>query len=143
MAGRVTEAAAVAAVAVVLTIVIAAPVLRSPHERIFGRESVGRHHDPFTVMEQFDRPLSFGVYLQPVTDVPGLNPRSPVTVVGPVLVTVEPASTAKAAAAPRETGRVALSGELDVDIVVPFERRMAPFRIEPSMSLGRSGATAP
>jgi hypothetical protein len=71
MAGRVTEAASVAAVAVVLTIVMAGPVLRSPHERIFGRESVGRHHDPFTVMEQFDRPLSFGVYLQPVTDVPG------------------------------------------------------------------------
>lgn len=34
-------------------------------------EVVGRHHDPFTVMEQFGRPLSVGVYLQPVTDITG------------------------------------------------------------------------
>ena len=40
----------------------------------------------------------------PVTAVPGLTPRSPVTVVAPVLVTVEPARTAKSAADPRATG---------------------------------------
>ena len=36
---------------------IAAPVLRAPSERIFGAEIVGRHHDPFTVMQQFARPI--------------------------------------------------------------------------------------
>src|SRR5579859_1670349 len=40
----------------------------------------------------------------PVHDVPGLTPRSPVTTVGPVLVTAVPASTAKGSAVPRDTG---------------------------------------
>ena len=44
---------------------IAAPVLRAPSERVFGMEIVGRHHDPFTVMAQFARPIGFGVYSQP------------------------------------------------------------------------------
>src|SRR5437667_359141 len=35
---------------------------------------------------------------------PGLSPRSPLTRVAPVLVTVEPARTANVAAAPRGTG---------------------------------------
>jgi len=39
----------------------------------------------------------------PVTELPGLRPRSPVMVLGPVLVTVEPASTAKFPAVPRLT----------------------------------------
>jgi len=39
----------------------------------------------------------------PVTAEPGLNPRSPLTVVLLVLVTVEPASTAKVVADPRVT----------------------------------------
>src|SRR3972149_3257200 len=39
----------------------------------------------------------------PVTALPGLTPRSPVTVVAPVLVTVAPARTAKLAADPRAT----------------------------------------
>src|SRR3954449_13363931 len=51
--------------------VIAVPVIRSPSERIFGLEIVGRHHDPFTVMQQFAGYASVGVYLQPVTDVIG------------------------------------------------------------------------
>jgi len=34
-------------------------------------EIVGRHYDPFTVMEQFGRPISVGVYSQPVTDITG------------------------------------------------------------------------
>src|ERR1700716_1409518 len=41
---------------------------------------------------------------EPVTAVPGLKPRSPVIVVGPVLVIVEPARTAKPSAVPRPTG---------------------------------------
>ena len=61
----------VAALATLVTLVIAAPVLRAPSERIFGMAIVGRHHDPFTVMEQFGRPFSVGVYSQPVTDLTG------------------------------------------------------------------------
>ncbi|HWR98854.1 MAG TPA: hypothetical protein VN317_10575 [Candidatus Methanoperedens sp.] len=64
-------AAVIAALALVLTAVVAAPVLLAPAERIFGREIVGRNHDPFTVMLQYLRPLSLGLYTQPVTDVPG------------------------------------------------------------------------
>jgi len=45
----------------------------------------------------------------PVTDVPGLSPRSPLIVVGPVFVIVDPASTAKFAAVPSGTGTVAAS----------------------------------
>src|SRR6185503_14417970 len=44
----------------------------------------------------------------PVTAVPGLNPRSPLTMVPPVLVTVEAPRTAKLAAAPRTRGACAL-----------------------------------
>jgi hypothetical protein len=69
--GRVAEVAAVSALATIVTVVIAAPVLRSPSERVFGMEIVGRHHDPFTVMEQFGRPISISVYSQPVTDLTG------------------------------------------------------------------------
>jgi hypothetical protein len=69
--GRVAEVAAVSAIAVIVTVAMAAPVLRAPSERLFGMEIVGRHHDPFTVMEQFGRPISVGVYSQPVTDMIG------------------------------------------------------------------------
>ena len=68
---RAAEALAVSAVALLVTVAIAAPVLRAPSERIFGMEIVGRHHDPFTVMEQFARPTRLGVYSQPVTDITG------------------------------------------------------------------------
>lgn len=34
-------------------------------------EIVGRHHDPFTVMAQFERPIRVSVYSQPVTDITG------------------------------------------------------------------------
>ncbi|HMB79030.1 MAG TPA: 6-pyruvoyl-tetrahydropterin synthase-related protein [Vicinamibacterales bacterium] len=62
---------AVSAAALLATIVMAAPVVRAPSERIFGAEIVGRHHDPFTVMQQFARPMSVGLYSQPVTDLTG------------------------------------------------------------------------
>ena len=41
---------------------------------------------------------------KPVTAVPGLTPTSPVMIDGPVLVTVEPASTANGVAVPNPTG---------------------------------------
>jgi hypothetical protein len=65
------EVALVTALALVLTAAMAAPVLRAPSERIFGRELVGRNHDPFTMMALFSRPPSLGVYSQPVTDLTG------------------------------------------------------------------------
>ena len=71
MPQRAVEALTAAAAALLVTIVMAAPVIRAPSERIFGAEIVGRHHDPFTVMQQFERPLSLGVYWQPVTDLTG------------------------------------------------------------------------
>jgi len=40
---------------------------------------------------------------KPVTALPGLSPRSPVMVLGPVLVMVDPARTAKLLAVPRLT----------------------------------------
>ncbi|HXG54581.1 MAG TPA: hypothetical protein VNJ03_04315, partial [Vicinamibacterales bacterium] len=71
MTGRVAEFFAVSVLAVLTTAVMAAPVLRAPSDRVFGKEIVGRHHDPFTVMQQFDQPISLGVYSQPVTDITG------------------------------------------------------------------------
>ena len=65
------EALAASAAALVVTLVIAAPVVRAPSDRIFGAEIVGRHHDPFTVMQQFAAPTRLGVYSQPVTDLSG------------------------------------------------------------------------
>ncbi len=71
MPGRVADVAAVSALAAVVIVAIAAPVLRAPSERVFGTEIVGRHHDPFTVMAQFERPITIGAYSQPVTDITG------------------------------------------------------------------------
>lgn len=71
MTARAVESAGVAAAALILTLVVAAPVLVAPSERIFGMEIVGRHFDPFTVMEQFSRPIQWTAFLQPLTDVPG------------------------------------------------------------------------
>lgn len=51
-----------------LTASLAAPVLRAPNERIFGTEIVGRHHDPYTVMQQFGGAPVPAPYLQPATD---------------------------------------------------------------------------
>jgi hypothetical protein len=68
---RAAEAAAVSALAAIVTVALAALVLRAPSERVFGMEIVGRHYDPFTVMAQFGGPLSLGVYSQPVTDITG------------------------------------------------------------------------
>jgi hypothetical protein len=68
---RVIEASGISALAVVLTIAVALPVLQAPSDRIFGKDIVGRHHDPFTVMEQFSRTSATSGYFQPATDLPG------------------------------------------------------------------------
>lgn len=71
MRGPVADVAWVAALATIVTFAIAAPVVRAPSQRLFGMEIVGRHHDPFTVMAQFENPIAIGVYSQPVTDITG------------------------------------------------------------------------
>jgi len=71
MSGRLAEVFAVSAVATAITVVMAAPVLRAPSDRLFGTAIVGLHHDPFTVMQQLERPLTVGMYSQPVTDIIG------------------------------------------------------------------------
>jgi len=68
---RATETACVLALAALVTIVIAAPVLRAPTERVFGMDIVGRHYDPFVVMAQMAAPHRTSLYSQPVTDIPG------------------------------------------------------------------------
>src|SRR5688500_10188455 len=73
MRARATEAARIAALASIVTVAMAAFVIRAPSERVFGMEIVGRHHDPFTVMEQFEQPVSIGMYSQPVTDLTGAS----------------------------------------------------------------------
>jgi hypothetical protein len=71
MRGPAGDAAVVAALAAALTLIVAAPVVVAPSERLFGMETVGRHHDPFTAMAQFAGGGPPGVYLQPLTDLPG------------------------------------------------------------------------
>jgi hypothetical protein len=51
---RLREAGVVVALASLLTVVMAWPVLLSPSTRLFGVESVGRHPDPFIVMQQYE-----------------------------------------------------------------------------------------
>jgi hypothetical protein len=68
---QLADALAVSAAAAVIVLVMGAAVLRAPSERMFGMEIVGRHHDPFTVMQQFERPIALGMYSQPVTDITG------------------------------------------------------------------------
>ena len=57
-----------ALVASLVTAALAAPVLLAPGTRLFGRALVGRHHDPFTVIEQLRRGGFSFPYFQPVTD---------------------------------------------------------------------------
>ena len=58
---------------VTLTLVLAWPVVRSPRTMVFGREIAGRHHDPFTVMQQFESGGAAAPYRQPVTDAVGAS----------------------------------------------------------------------
>jgi hypothetical protein len=68
---RLADLLAVTAIATVIAAVMGAAVLGAPAERIFGMEIVGRHHDPFTVMQQFEQPIRLGMYSQPLTDLTG------------------------------------------------------------------------
>ncbi|HEX5215065.1 MAG TPA: hypothetical protein VFV98_06350 [Vicinamibacterales bacterium] len=81
MHGRRSGAALLFASALALTLLAAAPVLRHPSERIYGAEIVGRHHDPFTVMRQFDGQAIPSPYLQPGTDWIG---RGLARLIGPI-----------------------------------------------------------
>lgn len=69
--GRPADVAAACGLATLITLLLAAPVLLTPSERLFGMETVGRHHDPFTSMSHFAAPATGGAYAQPVTDGPG------------------------------------------------------------------------
>jgi hypothetical protein len=53
--------------ALALTLALAAPVLEAPADRLFGREIVGRHHDAYTMVRQFEQP-SRQPFSQPATD---------------------------------------------------------------------------
>ena len=74
-------ALSVAGVALLATVIVAWPVVRSPQTRIFGNEIVGRQHDPFTVMYQFQNGGLRTDYWQPLTDELGATLASRV---GPV-----------------------------------------------------------
>ncbi len=71
MRERAVEVLVVATLATVVTLAIAIPVLVAPSARIFGMDIVGRHHDPFTMMEQFRWPLTLNLSTQPITDFTG------------------------------------------------------------------------
>ncbi len=55
------------------TAAMAWPVLLSLDTMILGREIAGRHHDPFTVMQQFAGSGAYGPYQQPLTDQLGVG----------------------------------------------------------------------
>ena len=52
----------------VVTAAIALPVLLHPQTMIFGVETVGRHYDPFVVMQQFALGGARGIARQPLVD---------------------------------------------------------------------------
>jgi hypothetical protein len=54
--------------ATLLMALMALPVFIAPSERVFGNEIAGRHHDPFTVIQQFAGAAVPSPYLQPATD---------------------------------------------------------------------------
>lgn len=63
----------ITAVALGLTLAMAAPVLKAPAERLFGEEIVGRHHDAYTMATLFEKPPSEWTFSQPVTDRVGVE----------------------------------------------------------------------
>jgi hypothetical protein len=75
----------------------------------------------------------------PVTDEPGLRPKSPNIVVGPVLVTVSPPNTEKLAADPKPTvavAAIALLANRRVDSN-PSKRSPARNILAPARTTGR------
>lgn len=71
MHARASELAGIALVAMVLTAILAWPVLRDVNARVFGVPIVGIHHDPFTMMQVWEARATSGPAFQPVTDLPG------------------------------------------------------------------------
>jgi hypothetical protein len=65
---RPAEFAGAFALGLALTMAMAWPVVLGPAEMVFGREIVGRHHDPFTVMMQMAGSGPALPYVQPATD---------------------------------------------------------------------------
>src|SRR5688500_7585622 len=71
---------------------------------------------------------------KPVIDVPELTPRSPERVDGPVLVTVEPPSTAKCSAVPR--GTMPASAPVAAQAMMPARTKALRFvRVIPAKRL--------
>lgn len=64
--------AATVAASILLTLILAAAVIAEPSRQIFGFASVGRHHDPFTMIEQYVAGGAPRPYLQPITDFAGV-----------------------------------------------------------------------
>ncbi len=60
--------AKVLALSTIVTVTIALPVLLNPQTFIFGVETVGRHYDPFVVMQQFALGGARGIARQPLVD---------------------------------------------------------------------------
>ena len=58
----------VLALSTIVTAIIALPVLLHPQTFIFGVETVGRHYDPFVVMQQFAQGGASGITRQPLVD---------------------------------------------------------------------------
>src|SRR6187399_2907600 len=56
------------ALSTMITVIIALPVLLNPQTLIFGVETVGRHYDPFVVMQQFALGGARGIARQPLVD---------------------------------------------------------------------------
>jgi len=71
LAPRRRGAAACFVVATLGAVVLGWPVLQDPGERLIGNELVGRKHDPYTVIAQFEQPRSPGLRTQPATDYVG------------------------------------------------------------------------
>ena len=56
------------ALSTIVTAIIALPVVFHPQTVIFGVETVGRHYDPFVVMQQFAQGGARGIARQPLVD---------------------------------------------------------------------------
>lgn len=79
---KTSRAAAAATLAgLALTLAMAWPVVTAPSSTIFGTETDGPHHDPFTVMRQFEQGPPPFPYRQPLVDDVG---RAVARAIGPV-----------------------------------------------------------
>src|SRR6188472_3616879 len=85
MSGEARGAAIAFGIAAAMTVVMAAPVIRAPSERIFGSAGTfvqdDPNRDPLVVIDQMRTGHVPSPYLQPLTDLPG---RALARVLGPV-----------------------------------------------------------